>query len=257
MRILAMGTGCLAAMLAGPALAADGQSQHPHADHAGDSDIRPFSSHYVAEWKDISVGVSDLELRLDTQPGHYVYKWTTSARGIFRLVYSDDVVQESWFSIVDDHVKPDRYRGRQGSASVNFDFDWNAGHATGTSEGKPIDLTLEPDTQDLNSIQIQVMLDLKKDNLPPTFHVIDKDQIKGFLYATEGTAQLKTAIGTYDTVIVTSRHTANDRRVLRMWFARDLGWVPVQAERTSSGKLEFAMRIRSLTREGERLSAPP
>jgi hypothetical protein len=42
-----------------------------------------------------------------------------------------------------------------------------------------------------------------------------------------------------------------------MWFAPALGWVPVQAERTSSGKLEFAMRIRSLTREGERLDAPP
>src|ERR1700684_1007853 len=140
MRKLAMGTGCLAAMLAGPALAADGQSQRPNADHAGDSDIRPFSSHYVAEWKDISVGVSDLELRLDTEPGHYVYKWTTSARGIFRLVYSNDVVQESWFAIVGDHVRPDRYRGRQGSASVNFDFDWNEGHARGTSEGKPIDL---------------------------------------------------------------------------------------------------------------------
>ena len=186
-----MGTGCLAAMLLGPALAADAQPQRPTAQHAGESDIEPFSSHYVAEWKDISVGVSDLELRRDTQPGHYVYKWTTSARGIFRLVYSDDLVQESWFAIVGDHVKPDRYRGRQGSASVNFDFDWDAGHARGTSEGKPIDLTLEPDTQDLKSIQIQVMLDLKNDNLPATFHVIDKDQIKGFLYAREGTAKLQ------------------------------------------------------------------
>ncbi len=257
MRLKAMGSGCLAAMLLGSALAADAQPQRPTLKHLAPSDIEPFSSHYVAEWKDISVGVSDLELRLDTQPGHYVYKWTTGARGIFRLVYSDDVVQESWFAIVGDHVKPDRYRGREGSASVNFDFDWDTGHARGTSEGKPIDLNLEPDTQDLNSIQIQVMLDLKNDNLPPTFHVIDKDQIKGFLYAREGTAKLNTAIGTYDTIIVTSRHTANDRRVLRMWFAPALGWVPVQAERTSSGKLEFAMRIRSLTREGGRLAAPP
>ena len=257
MRILAMGIGCIAAMLAVPAFAADAQAQRPHGGHAADPDIEPFSSHYVAEWKNISVGVSDLELRRDTEPGHYVYKWTTSARGIFRLVYSDDLVQESWLEIVGDHVQPDKYRGRQGSASVNFDFDWNAGHATGTSEGKPIDLSLEPDTQDLNSIQIQVMLDLQNDNLPPTFHVIDKDQIKGFLYTREGTEKLKTEIGTYDTVIVTSRHTANDRRVLRMWFAPALGWVPVQAERTSSGNLEFAMRIRSLTREGERLTAPP
>lgn len=255
MRMLAVGTGFIAAMLAGPLLGADGQAQRPHGEHPAGAEIEPFSSHYVAEWKDISVGVSDLELRRDTQPGHYVYKWTTSARGIFRLVYSDDLIQESWFAIVGDHVRPDRYRGHQGSASVNLDFDWSTSHARGTSEGKPIDLSLEPDTQDLNSIQIQVMLDLQNDDMPPTFHIIDKDRVKEFLYTREGRARLRTAIGTFDTVIVASRHTANDRRVLRMWFAPALGWVPVQAERTSSGKLEFAMRIRSLSREGTVLTA--
>ena len=246
MRLRVLGTGCLAMMLTGPALpAAYSQTQGLHTAGA---DIEPFSSHYVAEWKDISVGVSDLELRRDTRPGHYVYKWTISARGIFRLVYSDDVVQESWFDTAGDQVKPERYRGRQGSASVNFDFDWNSGHATGSSEGKPVDLTLAPGTQDLNSIQIQVMLDLKNGDMPPTFHVIDKDKIKEFIYTREGNATLQTAIGTFDTVIVASRHTANDRRVLRMWFAPSLGWVPVQAERTRDGKLEFAMRIKSLNR---------
>jgi hypothetical protein len=33
-----------------------------------------------------------------------------------------------------------------------------------------------------------------------------------------------------------------------MWFAPDLGFVPVQAERTRDGKLEFAIRIHSLKR---------
>ena len=33
---------------------------------------------------------------------------------------------------------------------------------------------------------------------------------------------------------------------LRMWFAPSLGYLPVQAERSRGGKLEFAMRIRSL-----------
>jgi hypothetical protein len=33
-----------------------------------------------------------------------------------------------------------------------------------------------------------------------------------------------------------------------MWFAPSLGFVPVQAERTRDGKLEFAMRIKSLQR---------
>ncbi len=247
MQLRAVGTGCLAMVLAGPSSPVVAQMQRLQ---AAVTEIEPFSSHYVAEWKDISVGVSDLELKRDTQPGHYVYKWTISARGIFHLIYSDDVIQESWLSVAGDQVRPERYRGHQGSASVSFDFDWNAGHATGSSEGKPIDLTLAPDTQDLNSIQIQVMLDLKNGNMPPTFHVIDKDRVKEFIYTREGHATLQTAIGEFETVIVASRHTANDRRVLRMWFAPSLGWVPVQAERTRDGKLEFAMRIKSLNRPG-------
>jgi hypothetical protein len=220
----------------------------PDARPASDTGIEPFSAHYVAEWRDISVGTSDLMLERAAEPGHYHYSWTISARGIFRLVYSDDVTQQSWFAIVDGHIRPDRYRASQGSAGVSFDFDWASGHARGSSEGKPIDLTLKPGTQDLMSIQVEVMLDLKNGNLPSNFTIIDKDQMKDFLYTREGTAKLRTSIGSLDTIIVASRHDANDRRVLRMWFAPDLGFMPVQAERTRDDKLEFAIRIRSLKR---------
>jgi len=41
---------------------------------------------------------------------------------------------------------------------------------------------------------------------------------------------------------------AGNNRILRMWFAPSLGFVPVQAERTRDGKLEFAMRIKTLKR---------
>jgi hypothetical protein len=33
-----------------------------------------------------------------------------------------------------------------------------------------------------------------------------------------------------------------------MWFAPSLGYMPVQAERTRDGKLEFALRLKSYTR---------
>ncbi len=210
-----------------------------------DAGIAPFSAKYLAEWKNISVGTSDLELRRDAESGHYIYKWTISARGIFRLVYSNDVTQQSWFEVIDDHVRPEKYLAEQGSSRVIFDFDWAAGHARGFSEERPVDLVLKPGTQDLMSIQIQVMLGLKDGNLPKIFYIIDKDQIKDFIYAQEGSAVLKTAVGKFDTVIVSSRRAGNDR-VLRMWFAPSLGYLPMQAERSRGGKLEFAMRIRSL-----------
>ncbi|HEX9403438.1 MAG TPA: DUF3108 domain-containing protein [Steroidobacteraceae bacterium] len=213
---------------------------------AADAGIAPFSARYQADWKSINVGTSDLELKQDTEPGHYVYTWSITAHGIFRL-YRDEVTQQSWLSINADHVRPEKYRAEDGSSSVNLDFDWDGGHVRGTSENKPVDLTLKEGTQDLLSIQVEVMLGLKKGNLPKTFQIIDKDKLKEFIYAQEGTANIRTALGQLDTVIVESRQAGNNR-ILRMWFAPSLGFVPVQAERTRDGKLEFAMRIKTLKR---------
>jgi len=215
----------------------------PAATGAG---IAPFSARYTADWKSINVGTSDLELKSDAEPGHYVYTWTITARGIFRL-YRAEVTQKSWLSINADHVRPEKYRAEDGSSTVSLDFDWNANRARGTSENKPVDLSLKDGTQDVMSIQVEVMLDLKNGNLPKTFQILDKDEIKEFIYTQEGTANIRTELGQLDTIIVSSQRTGNNR-ILRMWFAPSLGYIPVQAERTRDGKLEFAMRIKTLKR---------
>ncbi len=207
----------------------------------------PFSARYGAEWKSINVGTSDLELKPDAAPGTYFYTWTMTARGVFRLAYSNDVIQKSWFSVVAEHVRPVKYHAEEGAASVDIDFEWDAKHARGVAENKPVDLEIGEGTQDLLSIQIEVMLDLKNGNLPKTFRILDKDQVKDFVYTEEGPARIRTALGGLDTVVVSSRRIGNNR-VLRMWFAPSLGFVPVQAERFRDGKLEFAMRIKSLQR---------
>ena len=228
--------------IAGPDAAA-------HADTAADVDtgIAPFSAQFQAEWRGITVGTSKIALRPDAEPGHYVYTWVVTARGIFRLAYSDDLVQTSWLSIDSDHARPEKYLGKQGSNSVAVNFDWLNKRATGESEGKPVDLPLKDGIQDVMSIQVEVMLDLRNGNLPKIFRIIDKDQLKAFSYSQEGSAKIKTAIGELDTVIVTSQQAGNNR-ILRMWFAPSLGYVPVQAERSRNGKLELAMRIKSLNR---------
>jgi hypothetical protein len=209
--------------------------------------VAPFAAHYTAEWKSINVGTSDIVLTEDTAPGRYVYTWTMTARGIFRIVYSNDVIQKSWFSVVADHVRPQKYHAEQGDAAVNIDFDWDGEHARGVSEKKTINLKLAAGTQDVMSIQIEVMLDLKNGTLPTTFRILDKDEIKDFIYTQEGSARIRTALGELDTVVVSSQRAGNNR-VLKMWFAPSLGYVPVQAERSRDGKLEFAMRIKSLAR---------
>jgi len=232
-------TGALAlAIAASTAAAAPASAQTP-----ADSGIAPFIAHYEAAWKGISVGTSEIQLTQGTEPGHYLYTWTITARGIFRIAYSDDLVQKSWLSMIGDHVRPDKYHGKEGSQTVELNFDWQDKRATGVSETKPVDIKLPDGAQDVMSIQVEVMLDLKNGKLPKTFQIIDKDQLKEFNYTQEGTAKIRTAIGELDTIIVTSQRTGNNR-ILRMWFAPSLGFVPVQAERSRDGKIEIAMRVK-------------
>jgi Protein of unknown function (DUF3108) len=209
-----------------------------------------FSAHYDAAWKGINVGTSNIELKPAAEPGRFIYTWTITARGIFRLAYSDDVVQTSWLKLDGQHVRPERYRGREGAATVELNFDWLNKHASGESEKKPVDIKLKEGTQDVLSIQVEVMLDLKNGNLPKTFQIVDKDQLKEFNYTQEGTARIRTALGELDTVMVSSQRAGNNR-ILRMWFAPSLGFVPVQAERSRDGKVEIAMHIKSLQRQGQ------
>lgn len=212
--------------------------------------VPPFAAHYTADWRGINVGTSDLELQQDSSPGSYIYTWTVTARGVFRIVYANDVVQKSWFSIVGDHVRPERYRADDGTSTASVDFDWQDGQARGETEKKPINLKLTDGVQDIMSIQVEVMLDLQNGNLPGSFHILDRDEIKEFVYTREGSGRIRTAIGELETVIVASRRAGSDR-LLRMWFAPSLQYVPVFAERSRAGKVEFTMKIKTLAPHGQ------
>jgi hypothetical protein len=215
--------------------------------------VQPFSARYQVEWKGINVGTSDLTLSREPQPDRYLYVSRSNARGIFHLMFSDEVMQSSLFTMTDKLVQPLKFKSDDGSPKTDkdvvLDFDWQAGRVTGTSEDKHVDMPLRPGVQDVMSVQIVVMQDLLNDRLSNRYLLADKDEIKEYLYAKEGTQKLATSIGDFDTVIVTSRRP-NTARVLRMWFAPSLHFVPVRAERTRNGKLEFAMRIKRLQREG-------
>jgi hypothetical protein len=233
--------------LAGAIFLAAIASTNAAAQTSDTTGVEPFIAQYEAAWKGMSVGTSEIQLTRGAEPGTYLYVWTITARGIFRIAYRDDLVQKSWVTVVGDHVRPDKYFGKEGAKTVELNFDWHEKRATGLSETKPVDIKLPDGAQDVMSSQVEVMLDLKNGNLPKTFQIIDKDQLKEFNYAQEGTAKIRTVIGELDTVIVTSQRTGNNR-ILRMWFAPSLGFVPVQAERSRDGKLEISMRLKSVDR---------
>ncbi|MGB8328324.1 MAG: DUF3108 domain-containing protein [Steroidobacteraceae bacterium] len=211
---------------------------------------RPFVATYTVQWKGFNAGTTTLDLK--PQNGtRYVYRSRMMARGLFRLAFPDEITQTSIFSIANGMPRPLSYRADDGSSrterDVALDFDWQGNRVTGTAERQPVDLALQPGVQDAMSVQIAMMLALATQAAPTTFLMIDKNEVKDYVYAPEGTAKLQTALGELDTVIWSSRRPDSDR-VTRMWYAPSLGFIPVRAERTRGSRIEWGMAIRALQR---------
>jgi hypothetical protein len=213
--------------------------------------LQPFRATYALQWRSFDAGTTELKLQREAD-NKYVYTSRSTASGLFHAFFSNEISQTSWFTVTAEGIRPERYRGDDGSSrtsrDISLDFDWSTGRATGTAEDQPVDVALEPNTQDDMSIQMSLMYALLKGEQPANVRLIDKNRIKEYTYTSEGTAQLKTAVGEVETVIYRSQR-AGSKRVTRMWYAPSLGYVPVRGEQLRDGKREWQMEIRSLTRE--------
>lgn len=217
---------------------------------AADQSLQPFHARYGIIWRGFNAGTTELELKRDTGD-QFVYVSRANARGMFRAFFSDEITQTSWFALVENGVRPLRYRADDGSddtdRDITLEFDWRANRARGTAEDKPVDVALEPGAQDAMSIQIALMRDLLAGNKPSKYRLFDKDKVKEYTYTLEGEARVKTALGELDTVIYRAQR-AGSKRVTRMWYAPSLGFVGVRGEQLRDGKREWVMDIQSLER---------
>ncbi len=223
---------------------------------AGPSGPVPFTGVYALEWHGITAGRSIVSLE-QTGSDAYEYRSVNRARGLFHLAFPDPISEKTVFALVDGHVQPlsyseDNGRGRA-DQNVTLQFDWNAKRVRGTQDGKPVDQPLEPGTQDPLSVQIELMRELAAGENPTNFLLFDKDEAKQYRYTRERAESLDTPLGRIDTVVYRSDRPGSDR-VMRLWLAPSLGYLPVQAERRRNGNLEFSLHIREL-RKGSAATA--
>jgi Protein of unknown function (DUF3108) len=215
---------------------------------AAAEDPADFTAKFAIEWHGITAGYTTLELTR-TASDSYTYKSRNMARGIFRLAFPDVISQTSTFTIANGEVRPATYHADDGEPdsdkAVTLRFDWQAGRITGTAEKKPVDLALQSGTQDTLSVQIELMREVAAGRSPKSFWLIDDDQIKEYKYTREGTETLDTPLGNLETVRYRSEHAGSDR-VTRLWLASSLGYLPIRAERSRAGKVDFGLEIREL-----------
>ena len=221
----------------------------PAQDAAG-TRLAPFTAIYDVSWRGITAGHSELELRRGPD-GQFEYSSRHIAGGLFRIVFPHPMTQDSRFVLDGTQVRPVSYRASDGSdapeKTVSLEFDWKSMRVRGRSEGRPVDLELQPGTQDDMSVQIALMLDLRAGHVPPSFWLINKDEVQEYQYTREGEERISTPVGEFQAIVYRSQH-AGSTRATRLWLAPELGYLPLRAEQTRKGKIEFAMRIQSYRR---------
>jgi hypothetical protein len=155
----------------------------------------------------------------------------------------------SVFRIRDGQVVPLSYRSDDGSKStardVTLEFAWEEDRVTGIAEDQPVNVALQPGTQDAMSVQVALMRELGAGRAPERFWLIDKDELKRYDYTSEGTARSATALGELDTIVYRSQREGS-KRVTRLWLAPSLGYLAVRAQQMRGDRVEFTMTLRKL-----------
>jgi len=218
---------------------------------AADWHPTPFHATYAVQWKGLNAGTSTLELRR-TGVDTWAYVSRSNARGIFRIAIPDTVEQDSELRFVAGEPQPLRFRGDDGGDAtdrdVALDFDWQHMRITGTAENQPVDLAMPPDIHDSMTVQLAQMRAAAAGVTAVAFHTVDKDEIKEYDFTRSGTQKILTSLGELETVIYESRRRGS-KRMIRLWMAPSLDYLPVRAERFRADKIEFAMAIRELRRD--------
>ena len=219
-------------------------------DARAQTPLTPFSADFEIVYRGMNAGSTTLELTAEGGE-RWRYVSRANARGVFKLALAGEIRQTSQFMLSNGTPRPLRYVADDGTEDVQrdirLDFDWRAGRVRGTAEAQPVDLPLREGLQDGMSVQIALMSALQGGRSPERFFLIDKDEIKEYLYESLGSARLRTAAGEFDTVIWSSRRPGSDR-VTRVWYAPALGHAPVQAERRRGDRTEWTMRLKTMRR---------
>jgi uncharacterized protein DUF3108 len=222
------------------------------ASHAAPAaELAPFEASFNVNWRGMGAGTARLTLRR-VDATRWKYESNNAARGIFKVAIPGTIRQSTELRIENGRIVPQHFLTDDGSEKSKRDsdvrFDWQQGRATGMAEGKNVDVPLQPGLQDSLSVQVALMQELIAGRMPASFVMLDRDEIKEFLYTAEGHDRIETALGSHDTLKYRSRRPDSEHSTV-FWCAPELGYMPLKVERQKGTKIEWSMSIATLKRE--------
>ena len=214
--------------------------------------LRPHEVAYRVSFKGLNAG--DLRLRLTpaATPDTWLYETRAAPSMLASFIVSPSSLEQSRFRVTAAGVVPQRYSlsdgGKEHATDTELAYDWKRAHVSGRARGEPVELDVDPGTQDAMSIRAAVIVDLLAGREPHEYAMIDGRELKHYVYSRAGSARLDTTLGAVDTVIFSSDRKGSDGRgrTWQYWYAPSLGWLPVRIEQREDGRTRLLFVVRSI-----------
>jgi len=208
--------------------------------------VRPFEAAYVWVWHGLTVAESTL--KLEREGDHWIYTSHSTPRGIGRM-FSERPSMRSVLRITPEGVQPLSYKADDGTSStkraIDVVFDWEHKRIIGVYEDTPLDMPTQPEIQDDLSVQIALLVNVRRGHVPGKLELLDKNQVREYNYQREDETTLPTVLGPVDTIVLKTQKTGSPR-FNRYWCAPGKGFVPMKVEQTRGDEVQWTMQIERL-----------
>ena len=134
------------------------------------------------------------------------------------------------------------------------DFDWDAGTVHSVHKDGENHLELQQGVLDPAAIGLKIRSGLAAGQREWELSIVDEDEIETQVYRAAGLENLETPIGCLVTERVDRIRGPQSTRYTQTWYARDLGWVPVQVAHGKTDGDRMETRLLSLVLDGKPVS---
>ncbi len=210
--------------------------------------LKPYKALYNVKFRGLSGG--DIEFSLKKQnTDQFVFSSRLLPNFLGSMFTSDQAEDISVLMPDEAGIKPLHFNSEDGSKKsgndISYNFDWSINQVKGHYKDQDFTLAVPHGVQDRLSIQLSASLALQAGKEPGKLIMLEKNELQEYLITRQGTEHIRTQAGEFDTVVLKSER-AGSSRITRYWYAARLGYLPVRAERTSKGKVDVVMELKSI-----------
>jgi len=197
---------------------------------------------HKAEYKvKVSVLGGQLKTELKSTPGGYVATHVIRPTGLSRMLARGSISETSEFYSAADGLRPKAYLSEdtlsRDETSASIQFDWDAGEARGTVDGREVVSDMHEIAHDHVSIQYQLMHDMLHDGPSAQYTMFEIDELRAVSVRNVGARKVKVPAGKFD-VIGLQHQAEGSKRRTTFWCAPALDYLPVIIEQHRLEKLK-------------------